>query len=367
MTYPTNISRPNKHRWLFSIRINGKRHNKSFSDKEYGGEKEAYEAALKYKEKVYAENNLVSKGRGSSGPIKGVSRTSSKRRKYSGKISEETYWQAVWADGNGKQHTKRFSVRKHGEKKAKQLATWARKDALEAMEKGFDPRFIQPTLKYAKLWRYMDFTKLLSLLEDSAIFLAPATSFEDPYEGFLPKGNITLSSFVKSKSKDKGPTNVIVADKEKVLINCWHMSTYESAAMWKLYGKGNETVCVTTKYSKLKNQLTKGAQIGLVQYVDFNTAWVPENNPYYPFMFKRKSFEYEKEVRVLMDSDHIEQHDLLLSTSHGYKNKVDLNALIDEVYVAPDASDWFFELVRTIVDKYGLKAKVTRSQLLSMP
>lgn len=367
MSLPTNISRPNEYRWLFSIRINGKRYNKSFPDSEYGGKDAAYRAAIAHKEQVYEEHGLVQKGRGSSGPIKGVSRTTSKRKKYKGKISEESYWQAVWSDKDGKQHTKRFSVKGHGEKKAKQLAIQARKDALEALERGYDPRFAQPSNRYAKLWRYMDFTKLLSLLEDSAIFLAPAASFEDPFEGVLPKGNVALEKFVKSKAKSGPKSNVIVADKNKVLISCWHMSTYESAAMWKLYGQGNETVCITTKYAKLRNQLVQGAQIGLVQYVDFNSAWVPENNPYYPFMFKRKSFEYEKEVRVIIDSDNVSQDDMLLKTKQGFKNKVNLNVLIDEIFVAPDASDWFYDLVKKIANNYGLKAKVTRSKLLSVP
>lgn len=367
MSYPTNISRPNHLRWLFSIRVDGERHNENFYDSEFGSKDAAYKAALEYKKQYYKKHKLSEKGRGSSGPIKGVSRTSSKRKKYKGKVSDDAYWQAVWSDANGKQNTRRFSVKGHGEKKAQRLAIQARKDALDALEKGYDPRFIQPSHKYAKLWRYMDFTKLLSLLEDSAIFLAPAISFEDPFEGVLPKGNITLHNFVKSKTKNSKKSNLVVADKKKIQISCWHLSRYESAAMWKLYGQGNETVCITTKYSKLKNQLVQGAQIGLVQYVDFNTAWVPENNPYYPFMFKRKSFEYEKEVRVLIDSNKINQDDLLLKSKVGFKNKVDLNTLIDEVFVSPDASDWFYQLVEKVASNYGLKAKVIRSQLLTMP
>lgn len=367
MAYPTNISRPNNLRWLFTIRIDGKRSNVSFHDADYGGKEGAYKAALEYKEKIYKEKNLNQKGRGSSGPIIGVSRTSSKREKRAGKITENAYWQAVYSDENGRQQTKRFSVSRYGEKKAERLAVQTRKAAVQALERGHDPRFIQPSARYAKLWRYMSFTKLLSSLEDSAIFFSPAADFEDPYEGLLPEGNKFLENFVKSKSSNKKQSNIVVADKSKIMITCWHMSRYESAAMWKLYGQDNETVCVTTKYGKLKNQLISGAQIGLVQYVDFKTAWVPENNQYYPFMFKRKSFEHEKEVRALIDSDKVDQQDLLLKSEIGFKNKVDLNLLIDEIYIAPDASDWFFELVKKVVNNYGLKANVIRSKLLELP
>ena len=368
MTNLVNITRHKENRWQVKIRIAGKAYTKAFSDNKYGGQDNSLKAAIDHRDMIYQQHNLKPRKTPQSGPIVGVSRTSSERKKYAGgPLSKEEYWQAIWIDDNGKQHTKRFSIKKYGEEKAERKAIQARKDALDAIEKGFDPRFIQPSNKYAKLWRYMDFTKFLSLIEDSAIFLAPATSFEDPYEGFLPKGNSTLSTFVKSKSKNKGTTRVIVADKNNVLISCWHMSRYESAAMWKLYGKGNETICITTKYAKLKNQLIHESQIGLVQYVNFNTAWTPENNPYYPYMFKRKSFEHEKEVRVLVDQENIDQEDFFLKSSNGFKNKVDLNTLIDEIFVAPDSSDWFYELVKKIARNYELEEKVKRSTLLEIP
>ncbi len=145
------------------------------------------------------------------------------------------------------------------------------------------------------------------------------------------------------------------------------MSSYESAAMWKLYGQANETICITTKSAKLKNQLSKYAQIGLVQYVNYNTAWAPENNIYYPYMFKRKSFEHEKEVRAIIDFDTLHQGDLLLKTEHGYKYPVSINALIDEIYVDPSASEWFLELVKNVVSRYHYNINVIKSPLLVTP
>jgi hypothetical protein len=363
MTIPINITRPKgTNRYQFSIRINGKKINQSFSFQEYGGEEKALIAAIEYKQKIYDENGLTIIGRGSKGPIKGVSRTSSVRN---GNVEE--YWQAVWKNSQGKQETRRFSIFTYGEISAKQKAVAARQDALKALMEGSDPRFIQPVTKYSKLWRYMDFTKFLSMLEDSSIFFSRANYFEDPFEGEIPKGNISLNSFVKSKSKSSRLLLPVAADKKNIMISCWHISSYESAAMWKLYGNGNEAICVTTKYLKLKNQLIKGANIGLVQYINHNRAWVPENNIYYPFMFKRKSFEHEKEVRALIDSEKISETDSIYLNEYGFKNRVDLNILIDEIYVDPTASDWFFELVKKVVNKYGIKARVIKSPLYKSP
>jgi hypothetical protein len=46
---------------------------------------------------------------------------------------------------------------------------------------------------------------------------------------------------------------------------------------------------------------------------------------------------------------------------------VDLVELIEEVRVSPTSGDWFLELVRSVSTKYGLAAKVTRSDILSSP
>ena len=42
--------------------------------------------------------------------------------------------------------------------------------------------------------------------------------------------------------------------------------------------------------------------MGMVQYKDYNSFedWIPGGNMMYPFIHKRKEFEYEKEVRALI-------------------------------------------------------------------
>ena len=43
-----------------------------------------------------------------------------------------------------------------------------------------------------------------------------------------------------------------------------------------------------------------------------------------------------------------------------YKIPVNLDTLIDEIYVHPDADDWFFEAVTDLTAKYGLNKKVKK-------
>ena len=46
-------------------------------------------------------------------------------------------------------------------------------------------RACNPPSSDAILWRYMDFTKYVSLLEKRALFFARADKLEDPFEGYL--------------------------------------------------------------------------------------------------------------------------------------------------------------------------------------
>lgn len=55
----------------------------------------------------------------------------------------------------------------------------------------FEPHHVfEPlTNQNAKIWRYMDFAKFVSMLEKNTLFFVKANKFEDPYEGTVPKFN----------------------------------------------------------------------------------------------------------------------------------------------------------------------------------
>ena len=40
-----------------------------------------------------------------------------------------------------------------------------------------------------KIWRYMDFTKFIDILENEALFFTRSDRFEDKFEGTLPIAN----------------------------------------------------------------------------------------------------------------------------------------------------------------------------------
>ena len=52
--------------------------------------------------------------------------------------------------------------------------------------------FCTPPPDDAVLWRYMDFTKFVSVLDKRALFFSAADKFGDPFEGSISKGTAEL-------------------------------------------------------------------------------------------------------------------------------------------------------------------------------
>lgn len=245
----------------------------------------------------------------------------------------------------------------------------------------FDAPFDQDVL-----WRYMDFTKFVSMLDSRALYFTRADKYEDLFEGRYPKKSMQIyerecrrvhaAANMPAEISEvviKGMASIFDGMRGTVGINCWHKNKHESAAMWKLYLKSCEGVAVKTTFSKFsKSFINAGCPvlIGNVKYIDFDDAQVDFGNSLSPFLLKRVSFEHEKEVRAI-----IWKHELLQGGSelerngfsHGTSVGCDMSILIEEVYVAPTSPDWFKALVVSVVRNYGLEVDVRQSRLDEFP
>lgn len=45
------------------------------------------------------------------------------------------------------------------------------------------PSFTAPSNRSIKIWRYMNFSKFVSMLEEQALYFADPTQFDDTFEG----------------------------------------------------------------------------------------------------------------------------------------------------------------------------------------
>ena len=230
----------------------------------------------------------------------------------------------------------------------------------------------------ASLWRYMDFTKFVSLLETQSLYFARADRLGDPFEGSYSKVNKSLSPILYEGEILEDPVlwgnllSILKGMRQFTLINCWHESGHESAAMWRLYSREHDGVAVRTNFKSLSQSFTCSdvINIGKIDYVDYDTTFIPEGNSLYPYLHKRQSFEHEREVRAitLKIPESGVSVDMPQETGvTGAYCAVDLSVLIEEVIVAPYADSWFLELVQAVAARYGLTAPVSRSRLSESP
>jgi hypothetical protein len=58
------------------------------------------------------------------------------------------------------------------------------------------PIFIQPENEEIRVWRYMDFTKFVSLIDSRRLYFTRADKFDDPFEGSWPRMNVVARQYV---------------------------------------------------------------------------------------------------------------------------------------------------------------------------
>lgn len=88
-------------------------------------------------------------------------------------------------------------------------------------------------------------------------------------------------------------------------VSCWNMSDEESAALWQLYCSSQDGVVIQTTVGRLIRSLEKERRdiyIGEVKYINYVTDSIPINNALYPYLYKRISFQHERELRAIVFS-----------------------------------------------------------------
>ncbi len=237
------------------------------------------------------------------------------------------------------------------------------------------------------LWRYQDFPKFVSLLDSGELFFTRADNFEDEFEGargfnfqknaiyeaLKPSLDLKAKSYLMAAGNDT-PTDdeveVVVAEEMKKLVesqeklreeyyvSCWHANERESEAMWKLYiSAKNQGVSIQTTMERLCYSIGKeGFEVGAVNYMSYDRPLSVDDTPIW---YKRTAFKHENEVRAIFREAG--------SMNAGMPVKMDLEMLIEKVYISPSAPGWFAKLVESVINKYGLKKSVEHSKLDEKP
>lgn len=212
------------------------------------------------------------------------------------------------------------------------------------------------------VWKYLDLSKFLDLLLSRKLFMSRSDKFEDQYEGTFSEP--TFEEIKKLSIDNPDFLNYYKTHREKVAISSWHINEYESFAMWQIFTQNSEGLAIQSTVKRLQDALHPESNhkqyIGEVNYIDYKKEYIPFDNMFFPFLFKRKSFQYEREVRIITDvaEDNIKLND-------GLKINVDINQLIEKIYIHPKSENWYKNLVIQLVKQLGFDFQIEKSDLES--
>ena len=251
----------------------------------------------------------------------------------------------------------------------------------------------------ATLWRYMSLEKFANILATQSLFFTRADKFDDTFEGHIPRQIMSIYRSVISIYEEEhygelshSPgLNSVRGLHKYVMCSCWHQGEHESMAMWDKYHVRNSGIVIKTTLENLKNSLPDKPDvfIGEMQYLENHNKMdvikdvsIP-NLVHQPYFYKRKPFEYEREVRVVVEMhsfilDYLDTHNKKSVGIHelsdiceiGTPLQINVETLIgenSEVIISPYAEQWITDTVTSIVKQYGFQFPVNRSRLLDPP
>jgi hypothetical protein len=135
--------------------------------------------------------------------------------------------------------------------------------------------------------------------------------------------------------------------------------------MWQVYAGVGKSIAIRSNLQRLQSSLSNDPRrvfIGKVKYIDYRTDSIGLGNLFNPYLRKRRSFEHESEVRLVLWSfqkgddefgGFASDENGHLLTPYGHAVHVDLKQMIEAVFISPKAKPWFSEVAQDVLCKYG--------------
>ena len=227
----------------------------------------------------------------------------------------------------------------------------------------------------AEIWRYVNLPTLLQMLQTRTLFFPSVATLAatDPWEGrWYPEElrvvrNGLKESMEKQLDGDAGieedrnrleKTDVTATIQEAigkgVYVSCWHKNSDESAAMWSIYG-ANHGIALKSRVGLLKAALAVEERPVAILRVQYGSSLGMKEPPILLALRKRNSFSHERELRALVVTDP--------SNDVGIPIKVNIETLIEKMYVWPLAPSWMVDVINTEVRLHGLDKAIEKSPL----
>jgi hypothetical protein len=246
--------------------------------------------------------------------------------------------------------------------------------------------FQQPPDKNISIWRYMNLSNFVWMLQNEGLYFCRCDLLGDPYEGhYTQPVAASEADFVGTMlaipefnripdaeeiARDHFKVQLLDLPKKlksEFFVSCWHMNDEESQAMWKLYTSHNESICVRSTYQTLADALPAECMLGQVKYIDYRRDRFDTGNALNYIVHKRKSFEHEREARSVVWKRDGATLPFESVGAEGLVVPVNIGELVKEIFVSPGSKPMLREIVEKLATKYGLTVPVKQSAVDNPP
>jgi hypothetical protein len=257
-------------------------------------------------------------------------------------------------------------------------------------------------------WRYLSLTKFLHMLETGTLWFARGDLLGDSHEGSLTRP--TAQAYARSRDEflkslpPAWPKELIdahgqqpsMAEQWRMFchVSSWHLNPHEASWMWKSYIPESQGIALRSDFRSMRMALQstdRPVHVGLVRYLDYETEAIDIDNAFVPVLTKRREFEGERELRMVVlsvseptdqahstsitlrpgqppvDENGEEFTSLPLTFVEGVPVAVNLAELIHEIRLAPGAGAWAVDAVKRAIGRYGLTCLVRASSIDDAP
>lgn len=224
------------------------------------------------------------------------------------------------------------------------------------------------------LWRYFKSEYIVDFLQTGKLYFASARQFEDSFEGAVA---VSLQSYLINNEPERNNSNEKAFEElcRLTKISCWHRSSHESDAMWRLYADDRKGVAIRTTPAKMKSAIkpfklgpefmSEDIWAGNITYINLlqeslNVSMLER------FWYKHMVFSWEQEFRLAISLRIAEEFGCKVPPE-GIFVEFDMQELVEEIYLGPLLSEADIQNISEAAETCGLGARIRISSLRGTP
>jgi hypothetical protein len=228
------------------------------------------------------------------------------------------------------------------------------------------PAFPQPDRTDRAVWHYMSLAKFIALLDTRALFFCRLDRLGDEYEGSLPRR--------WRRELQAPPTEAAKAERLRLSchVNCWNMSEHENEALWRLYGAQDASIGIRSTYDELVHVLSQnhGVFLGLINYVDYDYREGSDAVRSRPGDAQATRLQAQGRSALRQGGRPLpaQQGGLAWRTTWA-RHPIELDRLVQGIYIDPYAPRWFEKVVKAVVRQFApsLSERISWSSMKADP